>query len=86
MSVLKRYAPKEKIMKYALIFVFAATSVFAADASPTVTLTQPEVSAIINAEASKAIANFAVQQEAAKAKDAYTKVNAAFAPKPTVRP
>ena len=38
-------------MKYALIFVFAATSVFAADAPPTVTLTQPELQAIISADA-----------------------------------
>ena len=63
-------------MKYALILCLMASPAFAADAPPTVTHTQPELSAIINAEASKAVANFAAQQEVAK-------VNEAFAPKPT---
>ena len=65
----------------AFIVAFAASEAYAADALPTVTLTQPELTAIINAEASKAVANFAAQQEIAKAKDAYAKVNEAFAPK-----
>ncbi len=69
---------KYTVIAASMIFAFSA---FAADAPPTVTLTQPELSAIINAEASKAVANFAAQQEAAKAKDAYEKVNEAFAPK-----
>lgn len=75
-------------MKYAIVAasMLFASGAFAADAPPTVTLTQPELSAIINAEASKAVANFAAQQEAAKAKDAYAKVNEAFAPKPQAKP
>ena len=68
-------------MKYAILAFLIAAPAFAADPPPTVTLTQPELSAIINAEAAKAVANFAAQQEAAKAKDAYAKVNEAFAPK-----
>ena len=69
-------------MRYTILAFLITIPAFAADAPPTVTLTQPELSAIINAEASKAVANFAAQQEAAKAKDAYAKINEAFAPKP----
>ncbi len=68
-------------LNLAFLALLAPSLAFAADAPPTVTLTQPELSAIINAEASKAVANFAAQQEAAKAKDVYAKVNEAFAPK-----
>ena len=70
---------KSVIFVTSMLFV---SSAFAADAPPTVTLTQPELSAIINAEASKAVANFAAQQEVTKAKDAYAKINEAFASKP----
>lgn len=49
---------------------------------PTVTLTQPELQTYVNAEATKAVANYAAAQEAAKAQNAYKKIQSAFAPKP----
>lgn len=70
------------VLALALLF---PTSGFAENAvtSPTVTLTQSELQALIDAEATKAVTAYITQQEAAKAKDAYAKIQAAFAPKPT---
>ncbi len=68
-------------MKYALILCLLASPALAADA-PTVTLTQDQLSRLIQSEQAKAVANYASQAEAAKAKDVYDAVQKAFAPKP----
>ena len=73
------------MIKVPLVLSLLATPAFAADASPsppTVTLTQAELQTLVQAETSKAVANFAAQQETAKAKSVYDKLQSAFAPKP----
>lgn len=63
----------------ALLFLDAPT--LAADAPPsppTVTLTQAELQTLVQAEASKAVADYVMQQ----AKPVYDKFQAAFASKP----
>lgn len=60
----------------------ACATARAAEPAPTVALTQDELRLVISAEVAKAI----TQGEAAKAKGAYEKIQAAFAPKPAEPP
>lgn len=62
-----------------VLFLLGAASLAIAD-EPTVTLTQGELQALIDAESAKAVAGYVAQSEYAKAKSAFAKVNAAFAP------
>lgn len=66
--------------------VLATSSAFATEPAPTVTLTQPELQAIIQAETTKALGNYIATQEEMKAKGAYSKVQSAFAPKTPPKP
>ncbi len=70
-------------MRYIIPLLLLSTAAFAEDKPqpPTVTLTQAELSALITAENTKAVSAFATQQEVAKAKGVYDKINAALAPK-----
>ena len=63
-----------------LALVLAASAAAAQDAPKSVTLSQAELQAIVDAEATKAVANYVANEAQAKAKAAYDKVKAAFAP------
>ena len=66
--------------RYMIVFLLLGSSALAEDAPPTVTLTQGELQLLISAESSKAVMAYINQQEFAKAKVVYDKVNTAFAP------
>lgn len=74
-------------MKIRCLYLVAllATPAFATD-EKTVTLTQSELQTLVQAETARAVANFAAQQETAKAKLVYDKLQLAFAPKPPENP
>ena len=63
--------------RFAAALLLIAGPASAQDAAPTVSLTRPELDAIVKAEQARAVAADAAEQ----AKAAYDKVKAAFAPK-----
>lgn len=74
-------------MRYLIPLLLLSTAALADEApkpspEPTVTLTRAELQAVIASESAKAVATYITQQEAGKAKGAYDKIGAAFAPKP----
>lgn len=68
-----------KVFKYTILVVFVSSSALAEDAPPTVTLTQDQLTRLIQAENAKAVGAYAAQTAQATAKDAYDAVQKAFA-------
>ena len=64
----------------AVMLLAPATYAQGPAAAPTVTLTLPELNALIQAENARAVATYITQSATEKATGAYAKVKAAFAP------